>query len=208
MDTERQKQVEFFEFASSVPEGWTRDEGMKSLILLTDLVKERLSDGGLAGGTFVLDSGSSWWEAVQECYVAPEMEKQEASGGKRTGGLVFMRGNLVVNGVINWIKSQGCHFILTHRKTQDWNDKGPIPGKYSAQLNRKVPYLVEIRLDLHKLCVVCGGEFCEAAGHAGRRHLARVIKFGRNTMMEGLELEGEQITFANVYRMYTGRDLP
>ena len=204
MPPERAKDVDLVSFTPSSEQGWTRAEGSQSLAALSQIAKERLSGGALAGGTFILDSGTSWWEVVQEVYVAPEQEKREAEGGKKRGGLEYMQGNLIVDGVLRWIKAQGAFVIVTHRKTQEWGAGGPIPGKYRAQINRKIPYLVEVRLDLYKTCAVCGAEECEAKGHQGRRHWGRLLKFGRNTALEGLAIENP--TFATIYKLYTGRE--
>lgn len=206
MDEERRRQVTLYPFHAQRPEGWTREEGKQSLVQLSEIAQAHLADGRMNGGTFILDSGSSWWEVVQECYVAPEQEKRESEGGKKRGGLEYMQGNLIVNGVISWIKNQGAFFVITHRKRQDWDAQGPVPGKFSAQLNRKVPYLVEVRLDLFKTCAVCNSETCEAKGHQGRKHWGRIIKFGRNTALEGFQMEHPN--FPMIYTLYTGKTLP
>ena len=209
MDEERKKQTTLYSFQPKTSDGWTRAEGMESLRELSLIAKQHLQDGGLAFGTFVIDSGSSWWEVVQECYVAPLQEKREAAEGKMIGGLEYMQGNLIVNGVVNWIKNQGAFVILTHRKTQQWGPKGPIPGSYKAQINRKVPYLVEVRLDLYKICAVCGGEQCEAKTHTGRKHMGRFLKFAANTKLEGFTFElteDNNTGFPLVYRLHTGEE--
>jgi hypothetical protein len=205
MDEERRKQVTLYSFHAKDATGWSRAEGQESLVALAGIAKEHLSNGDLRNGTFVIDSGSTWWEVVQEVYVAPEMEKKEAQGGKRTGGLVYMQGNLVVSGVVTWCKSQGAFFIITHRKQQKWDAQGPIPGQYKAQLNSKIPSLVEVRLDLSKVCALCGGGECEAKGHQGRKHIGRFLKFAANTQMEGYSWESPD--FNTVYSLYTGRSL-
>lgn len=206
MDEERRKQTTMYSFHAASSDGWTRQEGTESLRALSQIAKEHLADRQMVGGTFVLDSGSSWWEVVQECYVAPEQEKRQADGGKKTGGLEYMQGNLIVNGVVSWIKNQGAYVIITHRKTQEWGASGPIPGKFRAQINRKVPYLVEVRLDLYKVCAVCGAEECESKQHQGRKHMGRFLKFASNTSLEGFSWE---ITpnegFSTVYTLYTGK---
>jgi hypothetical protein len=202
MDEERRKQVTLYSdpFQAKTSQGWTRAEGQAALAALSEIAQDHLANGKMKGGTFVLDSGSSFWEVVQEVYVAPQQEKRQSEGGKRSGGLEYMQGNLIVNGVISWLKQQGAHVILTHRKRQDWDAKGPIPGQFSAQLNKKVPYLVEVRLDLYKTCEVCGSEFCEKKGHQGRKHWGRIVKFGRNTQMEGMCFENP--SFDLVYNLY------
>jgi len=205
MDEERRKQVHLYDFHAKTSEGWTRAEGYESLKALSAIAKAHLADNAMEGGTFILDSGSSWWEVIQECYVAPEQEKRESSGGKKTGGLEYMQGNLIVNGVINWIKNQNVFFAITHRKRQDWGASGPITGSFSAQINRKVPYLVEVRLDLFKVCVACGSEECmsKQPGHQGRKHMGRFIKFSANTGLEGFVMENPN--FNTVYSLYTGK---
>ena len=117
MTEERRKQTTLYNFHAPSSTGWTRAEGHESLVELSKIAREHLENKALAGGTFIIDSGSSWWEVVQECYVAPEQEKREAGGGKKTGGLEYMQGNLIVGGVVSWIKNQGAYVILTHRKT-------------------------------------------------------------------------------------------
>ena len=206
MDEERREQVTLYDFQAATADGWTRSEGAESLKGLSEIAKHHLEGGKLANGTIILDGGSSWWEIIQECYVAPEQEKREAGGGKRTGGLEYMQGNLIVSGVISWMKNQGAFLIVTHRKRQDWDAKGPIPGKFSAQINKKVPYLVEARLDLYKICTVCGAEECLNKQHQGRRHFGRFLKFGADTGYEGFTFENP--TFPMVYQFYTGKALP
>lgn len=213
MSEERRKQTTLYDIQPSTPNGWTRDEAREAINRVSAIAKDHLSDRKMIGGTFVLDSGTSYWEQIQAVYVAPEQEKREQAkleglpSGKRTGGLEYMQGNLIVNGVINWIKNQGAFVILTHRKTQEWGPTGPIPGKFRAQINRKVPYLVEVRLDLYKICTVCGAEECEAKKHQGRKHMARFLKFSASTALEGFawELTEEDPGFAMVYQLYTGK---
>ena len=208
MDEKRRQQTTLYSFQAKDSTGWTRPEGLESLTELSKIAREHLADGKLANGTFVIDSGSSWWEVVQACYVAPEQEKRQAEGGKKAGGLEYMRGNLIVNGVVNWIKNQGAYVILTHRKTQQWDKDGPIPGRYKAQINRKVPYLMEVQLDLYKTCAVCSSEECEAKSHQGRKHMGRLLKFSANTALEGFawELTPEDQGFSMLYRLYTGSE--
>ena len=208
MPPERRAHTTMYSFAPASPGGWTRPEATLSLTALREIAKNELDAGKLAGGTFILDSGSSWWDVVQEVYVAPLAEAREAAGEKRTGGLIYSQGNLIVSGVVSWIKNQGCFFVLTHQKSQQWDSKGPIPGAYKARINPKVPYLVEVRLDLRKECLACGGADCQSVGHMGRKHTGRLTKFAKNTVMEGMEFYNEQITFANIYRLYAGGDFP
>ena len=94
--------------------------------------------------------------------------------------------------------------ILTHRKSQEWGPSGPIPGRFRAQINRKIPALVEVRLDLRLLCSVCGGEECEASTHQGRTHVGRILKFGAGTALIGHSFENP--TFGMLYRLYTGQE--
>ena len=204
MDEERRKQTTMYSFSAKTSDGWTRPEGMESLQELSKIAQDHLSDNKMVGGTFIIDSGSSWWEVVQECFVAPEQEKRQAEGGKKTGGLEYMQGNLIVNGVASWVKNQGAFVIFTHRKTQEWGPAGPIPGKFRAQINRKIPFLVEVRLDLRLACVVCGGEECEAKGHQGRKQIGRFLKFGASLDMIGYSWENPD--FRTVYALYTGQE--
>ena len=209
MSEERRKEVTMYDFQAVSSEGWSRKEGLEGLHDLSDIAKQHMEGGKLNGGTFIIDSGSSWWEIVQECYVKPQTEQR--GEGKKIGGLEYMQGNLIVSGVVSWLKSQGAFVILTHRKRQDWGSSGPIPGSYSPQVNRKVPYLVEVRLDLFKTCdgngtTPCGSQECRAIGHVGRTHKGRFLKFAAQTMLEGLEIN--PVTFGNVYKMYTGKRPP
>lgn len=206
MDEQRRSEVTMYDFQAPSSEGWSHAEGMQSLKDLSAIAKDHLAGGKMAGGTFILDSGSSWWETVQECYVKPQTEAR--GDGKKVGGLEYMQGNLIVSGVVSWLKSQGVFVILTHRKRQDWGSSGPIPNSYSPQINRKVPYLVEVRLDLFKVCNTCGSQECRAPGHVGRTHKGRLLKFAAQTMLEGMELQQDQCNFATVYRMYTGKRGP
>ncbi len=204
MDEKRRAEITMYDFQAPSSDGWDRKAGMESLQEFSALAKEHLKDGKMRGGTFVLDSGSSWWEVVQECYVKPQTEAR--GEGKKVGGLEYMQGNLIVSGVVSWLKSQGVFVILTHRKRQDWGANGPIPNSYSPQVNRKVPYLVEVRLDLYKVCMTCQGQECRAVGHVGREHKGRLLKFAAQTMLEGIDIS--PVTFGNVYRMYTGKRPP
>lgn len=204
MDEKRRAQTDLYSFQAKSPNNWTREEGNESLLKLSSIAQDHLSDGRMGGGTFIIDSGSSWWEVVQECYVAPEQEKRIAQGDKMVGGLEYTKGNLIVKGVLNWIKNQGAFVIITHQKTQEWGPKGPIPGQFRAQINRKVPYLVEVRLDLYKTCTVCGSEECGARNHQGRVHNGRFLKFAANTGLEGFAFT--EPSFKMVYSLYTGRE--
>lgn len=208
MSDARRSQITVYNFQAESPFGWTRPECKKSLDALSTIATHHLSDGALKGGTFAIDSGSTWWSAVQEVYVAPEMEKREASTKpKKTGGLEYSQANLLVNGALSWIKTQGVFLIVTHQKKQDWGANGPIPGSYSPRMNSKIPYIVEVRLDLIKRCLTCGSEQCESSqNHVGRKHLGRLAKFSRNTKLEGTILEN--VTFGLVYQLYMGEKFP
>lgn len=215
MSETRRKQVTLYSFTPTGTSGWTIEESRESLYALSDIAKSEMSDGKLAGGTFILDSGSSWWGAVQQVYVAPLEEQRGAEGKKKVGGLIYQQGNLIVTGVVSWIKSQGAFFVITHQKRARWDSQGPVPGMFDARINSLVPYLVEIRLDLRKECIACAakgpiiGEVdCRVKGHIGRKHVARIIKFGRNTALEGIELENEKISFATLYPLMAGREFP
>lgn len=211
MDEKRRAEITMYDFQAPSSAGWSRAEGMESLKDLSAIAKDHLSDGKMAGGTFILDSGSSWWETVQECYVKPQTEAR--GDGKKVGGLEYMQGNLIVSGVVSWLKSQGVFVIITHRKRQDWGANGPIPNSYSPQINRKIPYLVEVRLDLYKTCngngtTPCGSQECRAPGHIGRTHKGRFLKFAAATALEGMELAPDKCNFGTVYQMYTGKRPP
>lgn len=212
MDEERRKQVVLYKLKAESPSGWTRQEGNKSLGDLKDIALGEMGGGKLAGGTFVLDSGSNWWEVIQEVKVAPVEEKLRAEAEragkeyKQAGGFIYGPGNLFVKSVINWLKAQGAFVILTHKKTQEWDAKGPIPYKYRAQANKEVRYMVEVRLDLYKTCAECNSEWCEARTHQGRRHWGQLLKFAGNDSLEGFAWEDP--SFAMLYSLYTGQSFP
>lgn len=218
MSPERRERVFFHSLHPSTEQGWTREEGRQSLAFLSTIAKDYLSEGRMAGGTFVLDSGSSWWQALQEVYVAPEEEKAmalaQARGKdyKKAGGLIYGPANLIVQGVLNWIKNQGVFLVITHQMFPEWDKDGPIPGKYKPRMNTQVPYVVEIRLRLKKLCVVCAGQECMNAQHVDaqgrrRRFIGQIVKFGNKTaLFEGMELEDP--TFSTLYALYVGRPFP
>ena len=206
MSKDRRTKAKLYSFSANTTEGWTRDEGKDSLIQLSRIAQEEMAGGKLAGGTFILDSGSTWWDVVQEVYVAPEFEKRELEGKKQRGGIEYGKGNLIINGVVSWLKNQGAFVVLTHRKTAVWDKDGPVKGQFTPQMNRKVRFLVEVRLDLHKKCAVCKGEECTAPNHVGRLHTGRLIKFGKLTALEGMEIDNP--TFSDIYKMYYGREFP
>ena len=143
---------------------------------------------------------------MQEVYVAPLEEARERAGDKKAGGLVYTQANIVVKGIINWLKGQGAFIILTHQLAQAWYAKGPVPGQWRARQNNQVPYMMEIMLRLSKTCNVCGGPECRAANHVGRTHWAQVQKFCKNTSMEGTSLTNPSMSV--IYAMYTSRLLP
>ncbi|KKN55482.1 hypothetical protein LCGC14_0581570 [marine sediment metagenome] len=204
MSAERRERTVLYAFHAKGSGGWTRPEGKDALHALAEVAQEHLSDGKLAGGTFIIDSGSTFWDVVQEVYVAPEQEKREREGGKKRGGLEYGQANLIVSGVLNWIKNQGAFLIITHTKAQEWDAQGPIPGKYRAKQNNKVPYIVEVRLDLTKECSTCSAPDCRA--HVGRKHFGQFLKFGRDTALEGMKLESP--TFEMVYSFYARGKFP
>lgn len=206
MSEERRKLITLYSLQPETHNGWTREECQASLHQLSKVAQDDLSDGKLKGGTFVLDSGSSWWRNVREVYVAPKLEKQAAASQKKTGGLEYDQGNLIVSGVFTWIARQGCFLVVTHQKAQDWDNQGPIPGKYRPQINSKVPSLVDVRLDFRIECSTCGGAECQAKGHVGRNHIGRIIKLGGSTAFVGLDLPGA--SFKDIYKLQVGRDFP
>ena len=71
MSAERRARTKLYSFKAQTTQGWTRAEGAESLQELSGIAQKELADGRLKGGTFIIDSGSSWWEVVQEVYVAP-----------------------------------------------------------------------------------------------------------------------------------------
>jgi len=201
MDDERRKQITRYEFHSTSVDGWDRPEGARSMVGLAEIVNAHVAGGKMAGGTFILDSGSSWWQVVQEVEVAPIMESQS----KKTGGLAFGPANLKVKSMLNFIK-KNCFLVITHQLSQDWDAKGPIPGKYYPKQNSGVPYLVEVRLRMTKVCIKCGAPACEKADpqHVGRIHQGRLMKFHPSSL-EGQVLDNP--TFGLLYTMYTGKTL-
>lgn len=210
MSDERYKQTTPYPFYPSTPSGWTREEGEKCVLAISEIARAHMSDGKLAGGTFILDSGSSWWELMQEVYVAPEEEKAVAAAlakGKdfrKSGGLIYGKANLIVSGVLTWLKNQGAFVVITHQKKQAWDKDGPVPGKFEPKINSKVPYIVEARIDLRKACAKCGAPDCQATGHSGRKYYGKLIKLGHNgSALEGTELEN--MDFNTVYSLFTGR---
>ena len=209
MSEARRKLVTLYNLQAQSPEGWTREEVREALKALAEIARTHLSDGGLAGGTFIIDSGSTWWDGVQEVYVAPEMEKREVDGKKKRGGIEYAQANLIVSGVLSWIKAQGAFLIITHTKAQVWDAQGPVEGKYKPKQNNRVPYIVEVRLDLSKVCATCGAPDCRA--HTGRKHIAQIVKFGageKASSLEGLKFEDEAITFDFLYNLYARSKFP
>jgi hypothetical protein len=202
MSPERRAATTLYNLKPKTSDGWTRAEARESLTTLNEILTTEVADGRLQGGTVCLDSGSSWWSAVQEVLVAPALEQED----KRMGGLAYGKGNLAVRGTINWLKNQGCFVVLTHQKKQKWDNKGPVEGAYEPKMNGEVGYLVEVRVDLQKLCLKCGSPECQAEGHIGRRHMGRLVKFSKNTALEGTMLEG--LTFETLYAMYAGAPFP
>ena len=208
MCEERRAKTTLYSFQAANSTGWSRAEGMESLKALSDIAQEELLNNKLHGGTFVIDSGSSWWEVMQEVYVKPKLEAIDRDPDKkRRGGLEYGEANLVVKGIINWLKAQGAFFIMTHQKVQEWGPSGPIPGMYRTRgINSQVAFMVEVRADVYKTCNVCGSPECRAKGHVGRSHWARITKFGKNSAMEGMDIPGP--TFSTIYGLYSGRPLP
>lgn len=206
MAPERRARTKLYSFKATTTKGWTREEGAESLAELSAIAQMEMGEGKLRGGTFILDSGSSWWENVQEVYVAPLEEERIRQGDKKTGGLVYGPANLVVKGVINWLKNQGAFFAITHQLTQVWDAKGPVPGQWRARQNAQMPYIVDMRLRLSVTCNVCGAPECTASGHIGRTHWATATKFGMRTNLVGMQIASPR--FSTFYRLYTGRDLP
>ena len=212
MSPERRARTKLYSFKAPTTKGWTREDGAASLVELSDIAQKELGDGKLKGGTFILDSGSSWWETVQEVHVAPLEEQRIATQlargqePKRAGGLTYGPANLIVKGITNWLKNQGAFFAITHQLAQVWDAKGPVPGQWRARQNGQMPYIVDMRLRLSVTCNVCGAPECTAPGHIGRTHWATVSKFGMRTGMIGLQIASPR--FSTFYRLYTGRDLP
>ena len=206
MMPERRLLTRLHQFRARDTGGWSRQEGKEALVKLSEIAQEEMADGKMRGGTFIIDSGSSWWEVVQEVFVAPELERQQQDYGKQVGGLAYGSGNLIVKGIINWLKAQGAFVILTHQLTQVWDAKGPVPGKWRARQNNQVPYMVEVQMRLSKTCNACGGPECMAPNHIGRTHWSHLMKFGKRTELEGTTFSNPSMSA--VYGMYTGRKLP
>ena len=98
MTKERRDKVDFYSFHAKTEKGWTRKEGKESLENLAKLAKAYLEDSKMRGGTFIIDSGSSWWDVMQEVYVAPEEEKAIALAASR--GKEFRKSGFL----IYWLK--------------------------------------------------------------------------------------------------------
>lgn len=205
MSEERRQQTTLYSFKPKTTDGWTRAEGQQSIMELSQIAQEMLSDGRLAGGTFIIDSGSSWWEMIQEVYVAPLEEERAITGSKKVGGIIYGPANLVVKNMINWIKGQGAFLILTHQLTAEWDKDGPIPGRWRAKQNNQVPYMMDAVIRLSMTCDVCQSPECVAAGHVGRTHWAQIKKFGMKSSMVGMSLPSP--TLSTIYTLYTGREL-
>lgn len=203
MSEERRKATTLYDFRPNTPKGWTRKEGEEHLAALSQIAQDHMTDGKLKGGTFVIDSGTSWWEVMTDVYVEPVKEQQQRDYGKQLGGIAYGPANLIVKSIFNWLKNQGAAIVLTHQKAQVWGADGPIAGAYRSKINSQIPYLVEVRLDLYMKCDKCGGKECQINGHVGRSHWAKITKFGMNTDFVGMDLPNP--TFAQIYRLYTNR---
>lgn len=203
MSDARRKQTTLYNIRSNSIKGWTRTEGITSLQKLSAVIVEELGGGKLKGGTLVLDGGSSWWEVMQECYVAPEVERHQREFGKQLGGLAYGPANLLVKGFLNWVKNQGAFIILTHQLTSEWDKDGPIPGAYRARQNGQIPYMVEARLRLSKTCNNCGAPECFSTNHVGRTHWATIMKFGTKSDLVGTIVPNP--TMSTIYALYAGK---
>jgi hypothetical protein len=206
MTPERRAGTVLYNFRPETPKGWTRAEGQESLLALSQVVQAELGDGRLKGGTFILDGGSSWWETVQDVYVAPELERQQRDYGKQVGGLAYGAGNLIVKGILNWMRNQGAFTIITHQLTQVWDAKGPVPSQWRAKQNNNIPFLADVVLRLSTTCNQCGSPECHAANHVGRTHWAQIVKAGKRTDLVGMSISS--LTMSSLYGLITGKQLP
>jgi|FLYL01.1.fsa_nt_gi hypothetical protein len=201
---EKRRDVYICDIQPASPEGWTYQEAVQSLLTLNQVIREAAPR--LKNGTFVLDGGSSWWSVMQQVFVEPKEKERIAAGKKSIGGIIYEEANNRVRGIISYIKACGCFLVLTHQLKQNWDSDGPIPGSYSPRKNSQTPYLVEVEVELSKVCRSCSAPACTNPEHIGRKHLARIKKLSGNTGLEGLVVEN--LTFETLYTMQTGRPYP
>lgn len=201
MDEERRKQVHIYDVQPSSDEGWTEAEAIASLKELSEIIQAEAPF--MAGGTFGLDGGSSWWGTMQTVFVAPKERAAELAGKKRAGGLIYEDANARARGILGFLKNLGCFLAMTHQLKQDWASDGPIPNQFSPKRNSQVPYLMEVVLRLAKFCATCNAPNCQNKDHIGRKHRARLEKLSGNTALEGMWVDN--LDFTTLYEFQVGK---
>lgn len=182
---ERREQITVFDLQPRTEAGWTLPEAQRALQALGEIVMTAVPE--IKGGTFAIDSASRWWRAMQVALVEPKERERLAKGLKSMGGLIYEEANLRFDGIMSWLKAQDVYVAVTHVLKQDWDAEGPIPGSYSPRQNSQIPFIVEVQLELRKVCLVCRQPLC--AEHAGRIHQGRILKMATNTLVEGTVID-------------------
>ncbi len=70
---------------------------------------------------------------------------------------------------------------------------------------------MEVRINMKKVCKVCGGDECEVKTHMGRDFLGQITKFGHDgSTIEGMTFGGTKeqsgVDFPLIYKLYTGAE--
>ena len=200
VDKSRLPEITLYNLQPTSPGGWTYEEAKQALGTLAEIAKAHLPEIASKHGTFAIDSGSRFWSQIQKVYVEPKEQERIRQGLKSLGGLIYEDANLVFEGFVTYAKAFPVYLALTHTMRQDWDAEGPIPNSFSPRQQRQVPYLMEVVLELRKICAQCNAPSCDR--HQGRVHVGKLIKFARNTSLEGLELRDP--TFAKLDALFRG----
>ncbi len=204
MDPARRVDVHIYDIQPSSDQGWTLAEAIQSLTQLSEIIQ---AEGPMmAGGTFGLDGGSSWWGTMQQVFVAPLEKAREAAGKKQVGGIIYEDANARVRGILGYLKTIGCFLAVTHQLKQDWAADGPIPNQFSPKRNSQIPYLMEVVIRLAKFCATCNLPNCQNKDHIGRIHKSRLEKLSGNTGLEGMWVDN--LDFTTLYEFQTGTPWP
>lgn len=198
----RRQDVHVYDIEPPSSDGWDFKSAVDGLRELAEIAAAEAPY--LKGGTFGLDGGSSWWSVMQQVFVEPKERQREAAGQKKAGGIIYEEANGRARGFMNWVKSSGCFFFMTHQLKQDWASDGPIPNQYSARRNSQVQYLVDTVIRFMKVCATCSAPNCQNKDHIGRKHFARLEALKGNTGLEGMWIEN--LTFPKLYKFQTGHD--
>ncbi len=201
MPEERRKQITIYNIQPPSEQGWDFANAVGSLKELGEIV--RVEGPGMTGGTFAFDGGSSWWSVMQQVFVEPKEKAAEAAGKKKAGGLIYEEANNRARGVMGYIKTLGCYFVMTHQLKQDWASDGPIPNQFSPRRNSQVPYLMEVVVRMMKVCSSCKAPNCQNKDHVGRLHMSRLEKLSGNTGLEGMWVEN--LDFPMLYSFQNGQ---